>query len=101
MERDTLAPTEDGVPVGGRTPGGGEQATPQESTGRTRIALLERVRGHERTSAFIAAADEFMAAQGFTEHGQRHAQLVGHIAFNVLTHLGHDPRTCELGAVAG
>lgn len=92
---------DEGVPVGGRTPEGEEQATPQESTGRSRIPLLETVQRHERTSQFIAAADEFLGAQGFTEHGFRHANLVGHIAFNVLTHLGYDPRTCELAAVAG
>jgi uncharacterized protein len=89
------------VAVGGTTRNGREQTTPAESTGRARIPLLERVRGHERASAFIAAADEFLGAQGFTEHGFRHANLVGHIAFNVLTHLGHETRTAELGAVAG
>ncbi|MGI8874081.1 MAG: phosphohydrolase [Egibacteraceae bacterium] len=88
-------PTE--VPVGGRTPGGEERAAP----GRGRIPLLEHIQAHERTSAFIAAADEFLGAQGFTEHGFRHANLVGHIAFNVLTHLGHDHHTAELGAAAG
>ena len=89
------------IGVGGRTPAGEEQAPPEESTGRSRIPLLERVRDHARTSAFIVAADEFLGAQGFTEHGFRHANLVGHITFNVLTHLGHQPRTAELGAVAG
>jgi len=90
-----------GIEVGGRTPSGDEQATPQESTGRSRIPLLEQVKADTQTTAFLAAADEFLAAQGFTEHGYRHANLVGHIAFNVLTHLGHEPRTAELGAVAG
>jgi len=89
------------VPLGGRTRAGDEQTTPRQSTGRARIPLLDRVRAHERTSTFILAADEFLGAQGFTEHGSRHANLVGHIAFNVLTHLGHDSRTAELGAVAG
>lgn len=93
--------SEEGVPVGGRTATGEEQVPPEETTGRGRIALLEDVRGHARTSAFIAAADGFLGAQGFTEHGFRHANLVGHIAFNVLTHLGHESRTCELAAVAG
>jgi metal-dependent HD superfamily phosphatase/phosphodiesterase len=92
---------DEGVPVGGRTPSGDEQTTPAESTGRARIALLDRIQGHERTSAFIAAADEFLGAQGFTEHGFRHANLVGHIAFNVLTHLDHDPRSAELAGAAG
>ena len=89
------------VGVGGRTRTGEEQAPPEDSTGRSRIPLLESVRGHERTSAFIVAADEFLGAQGFTEHGFRHANLVGHITFNVLTHLGHEPRIAELGAVSG
>ncbi|HVM15262.1 MAG TPA: hypothetical protein VM287_13175 [Egibacteraceae bacterium] len=92
---------EPGVPVGGRTPEGEERAAPERVTGRGRIPLLERIQAHERTSAFIAAADEFLGAQGFTEHGFRHANLVGHIAFNVLTHLGHDAHTAELGAAAG
>lgn len=89
------------IAVGGRTASGEEQVSPRESTGRSRIPLLEVIQAHERTSAFIAAADEFLDAQGFTEHGFRHAKLVGHIAFNILTHLGHDGRTAELGAVAG
>ncbi len=92
---------EDGVAVGGRTEAGSEQAPPERSTGRGRIPLLERVRADEQTSTFLAMADEFLGAQGFTEHGFRHANLVGHIAFNVLTHLGHDQRVAELGAVAG
>jgi uncharacterized protein len=89
------------IGVGGRTPSGEEQATPEESTGRTRIPLLDTVKQHERTSTFLECADEFLGSQGFTEHGYRHANLVGHIAFNVLTHLGHEPRHAELGAVAG
>lgn len=91
----------EGVPVGGRTPTGSERATPEQATGARRIPLLERVERHERTSAFIVAADEFLGAQGYTEHGFRHARLVGHISYNVLTLLGHDPRVAELGAVSG
>jgi metal-dependent HD superfamily phosphatase/phosphodiesterase len=89
------------VGVGGRTSTGEEQATPKESTGRSRIPLLEQVQNDAQTSAFLLAADDFLGAQGFTEHGFRHANLVGHITFNVLTHLGHEPRVAELGAVAG
>lgn len=91
--------TGDGVPVGGRTASGHEQVDPEVGVGR--IPLLERVRESQRISAFIDAADEFLDAQGYTEHGQRHARLVGHIAFNVLTHLGHERRAAELAAVAG
>lgn len=98
--RDSTSGDTDGIAVGGRTEAGEEQATPEEVTGR-RIPLLEQVQAHERTRDLLQMADEFLAAQGFTEHGQRHARLVGHIAFNVLTHLGHDPRLAELSAVAG
>ena len=90
-----------GIEVGGRTTTGEEQATPQESTGRARIPLLELVKADSQTTAFLASADEFAAAQGFTEHGYRHANLVGHIAFNILTHLGYDARLAELAAVSG
>jgi len=98
--RDPAALTSnDGVPVGGRTASGQEQVDPEDGT--RRIALLSRVRADERISAFIDAADEFLDAQGYTEHGQRHARLVGHIAYNVLTHLGHERRNAELAAVSG
>ena len=94
------APADDNgnaIAVGGRTRAG----TERPSTERARIPLLDRVREHERTSAFIVAADEFLASQGYTEHGFRHANLVGHIAYNVLRHLGHDLHQAELAAVAG
>lgn len=94
------ATTPDGVPVGGRTAEGVERQV-RPAPGRAEIPLLGAVRGHERSSAFIVACDEFLDAQGFTEHGFRHANLVGHIAYNVLTHLGREPRIAELAAVAG
>jgi metal-dependent HD superfamily phosphatase/phosphodiesterase len=89
----------DGVPVGGRDERGLEQVDPERD--HRRIPLLARVRANERVVAYIDAADEFLDAQGFTEHGHRHAGLVGHIAYNVLTHLDVDERTCELASVAG
>ena len=91
----------EGIAVGGRTATGEEQATPQAATGQGAIPLLQRIQDHERTSAFIVAADEFLAAQGYTEHGFRHAKLVGHIAYNVLTHLGYEFHDRELAAAAG
>lgn len=94
------APSGDGVPLGGRTPAGDAQ-TRTTAAGRATIPLLSALREDEEITALLDAADEFMAAQGFTEHGQRHANLVGHIAFNVMAHLGHDERTAELAAAAG
>ncbi|MBE0447053.1 MAG: HD domain-containing protein [Actinobacteria bacterium] len=42
-----------------------------------------------------------MEAIGFTEHGFRHADLVAHIAMNVLKRLGFPEREAELAGIAG
>ncbi len=52
-------------------------------------------------ATFLKHANEQMAILGYTEHGQRHASLVGNIAQNVLLRLGHPERTAELAAIAG
>lgn len=51
--------------------------------------------------AYIEVADEYLGAIGYTEHGFRHANLVSHIAGNILRRLGFDDRTAELGEIAG
>jgi metal-dependent HD superfamily phosphatase/phosphodiesterase len=63
--------------------------------------ILARLQQDEVVSAFIQLSDQFIGAMGFTEHGFRHANLVGRIAHNVLQHLGADPQLCELAAVSG
>ena len=65
------------------------------------VPLLVRIEEDPTVTAFIKLADQFMAVQGFTEHGFRHASLVGRIAHNVLKHLDQDPDICELAALAG
>ena len=99
--RDAVGqPDEQWVPLGGRTVEGKER-TLRPAGARPEVPLLALMREHDRARDLLLAADSFLAAQGFTEHGERHASLVGHIAFNVLTYLGHDHRTAELAAVAG
>lgn len=46
-------------------------------------------------------ANDELGAQGFTEHGQRHAHLVSHISANILSHLAYSARVVELAAIAG
>ncbi|MEX0592560.1 MAG: hypothetical protein WD358_06110 [Nitriliruptoraceae bacterium] len=65
------------------------------------VDVLTRLQQDEVVSAFIKLADQFLEAQGFTEHGFRHANLVGRIAHNVLHHLGAEPEVCELAAIGG
>src|SRR5205085_9225343 len=45
---------------------------------------LEVIQENPELSGFISAADGVMEALGYTEHGFRHANLTGRIAFQVL-----------------
>jgi uncharacterized protein len=65
------------------------------------VDVLTRLQQDPVVSAFIKLSDQFLGAQGFTEHGFRHANLVGRIAHNVLHHLGADAELCELAAIGG
>jgi len=65
------------------------------------VDILTRLQSDEVVSAFIKLSDQFLDAQGFTEHGFRHANLVGRIAHNVLLHLGADQELCDLAAIGG
>jgi metal-dependent HD superfamily phosphatase/phosphodiesterase len=51
--------------------------------------------------AMIEVADEYLEAIGYTEHGFRHANLVAHIAGNIMRRLGYDERMAEVAEVAG
>ncbi len=71
-----------------------------ESGGGERVTL-ERVRAHPVVGALVRAANAHLAAQGYTEHGSRHAELVARVSYNVLTHLGRSRREAELAEIAG
>jgi metal-dependent HD superfamily phosphatase/phosphodiesterase len=51
--------------------------------------------------AMIEVADEYLGAIGYTEHGFRHANLVSHIAGNIMRRLGYEDRLVELAEIAG
>ncbi len=65
------------------------------------VDLLASLQQDEVVAAFIKLSDQFLGSLGFTEHGFRHANLVGRIAHNVLHHLGADDELAKLAAVAG
>lgn len=65
------------------------------------LVTIEQVRSDREVIAFVRHANESLRALGYTEHGQRHAGLVGHIAANILERLGYDPRLGQLAHVAG
>lgn len=62
---------------------------------------LGDIQADPQLSMFIASADRVMDAMGYTEHGFRHAHLVGKIAYQVLRRLGFSEREAELARVAG
>jgi metal-dependent HD superfamily phosphatase/phosphodiesterase len=65
------------------------------------LRLLDQVAANKVIQTFMGLADQFTGRLGYTEHGFRHANLVGHIAYNVLARLDYDRHTAELAAVAG
>jgi metal-dependent HD superfamily phosphatase/phosphodiesterase len=65
------------------------------------LVSIDVVRSDPTIQKLIKVADDHLNAQGYTEHGHRHASLVSHIAENILSRLGHVPRTAELAAIAG
>jgi uncharacterized protein len=66
-----------------------------------RPVALEDVKRDREAEAYIAKADEYTRAIGYTEHGVRHANLVASIAGNVLRRLGREERDVQLAAMAG
>lgn len=65
------------------------------------LVSIEQVRRDSEVISFIRSANETLRALGYTEHGQRHAGLVGNIAANILERLAYDERSCELANIAG
>jgi uncharacterized protein len=64
-------------------------------------SMFDQVVSHPVISTYIELADQFTGQLGFTEHGFRHANLVGHIGYNILHRLGFEPHVAELAAIAG
>jgi metal-dependent HD superfamily phosphatase/phosphodiesterase len=68
---------------------------------RNGLLVVDWLKRDAEVTAFLQRSNEFMRTLGYTEHGQRHAGLVGHIAQNVLVRLNHPERTSQLANVAG
>ncbi len=86
-----------GTPSGAPVPEVPQVEPPAEAA----TVTLADVQSDAELSLFIASADRVMDAMGYTEHGFRHAHLVGKIAYQVLHRLGYSEREAELARVAG
>jgi len=62
---------------------------------------LEQIKKNPTVNSFIEAANNYLGAIGYTEHGFRHVNLVAMIARNVLEYLEFPDPLPELAAVAG
>ena len=59
------------------------------------------IRSNNEFRKLIASANTNLEYMGYTEHGLRHVGYVSKTTANILTELGYDERTIELGAIAG
>ena len=81
---------------------GAKPATAKAASGEAaKIVTVDDVRRDAEVIGFLQASNEALRTLGYTEHGQRHAGLVGHIAENILEHLGMPERSSQLANVAG
>ena len=65
------------------------------------LVTVENLRNDPQMRAFLERANEQMKLLGFTEHGHRHASLVGSISRNILERLGYPARVTQLAEIAG
>jgi uncharacterized protein len=65
------------------------------------VVTLSRVRENASVAAYIAKANEQMAAIGYTEHGHRHAAIVAAVAQSLALQMGLSERDIELAGIAG
>lgn len=73
----------------------------EEASETAPLIAVEEVAADPQVIAFLRAANRQLATLGYTEHGERHANLVAHIAYNILDRLDYPERVCHLAAVAG
>jgi uncharacterized protein len=65
------------------------------------LVTLAEIQQDRLISTFITNADRVMEGLGYTEHGFRHANLTGRIAYNVVSRLGFQDRIANLACLAG
>ena len=65
------------------------------------MITLEEVKNNDEVKAFINASQKQLKALGYTEHSYRHIGIVSKRTEEILTKLGYDEHTIELGKIAG
>ena len=62
---------------------------------------LQQIKNDKDFRALIDTANTNLEQMGYTEHGPRHVGYVSKTTANILSTLGYDERTVELGAITG
>ena len=65
------------------------------------MITFETIKNDKAICTYISAADESLAALGYTEHSFPHVTKVAHDAAVILEALGYDEDTVELAKIAG
>jgi hypothetical protein len=62
---------------------------------------LIQIKQDKEVKEFLSKADEYLGVIGYTEHGERHAEITAQLAYKILFQLGFGTRKAELAAIAG
>jgi metal-dependent HD superfamily phosphatase/phosphodiesterase len=65
------------------------------------VITFEDVKQNNEIQSLINAAQEQVEAMGYTEHSNRHINIVANRCGEILQSLGYDEHTVELGKIAG
>ena len=65
------------------------------------MITLEEVKNNKDVQAFVNASQKQLKALGYTEHSHRHITIVSNRTEEILSKLGYDEHTIELGKIAG
>lgn len=65
------------------------------------MTTYEKIKGSEEIKTYIRMADETLEKLGFTEHSFAHVTRCADVAGHILSKLGYDEHTVELGKAAG
>ncbi len=77
-----------------------ETKTKTQPESKAHGPTLDQVKAEIHVKTYIRSANAQTGAIGYTEHGERHANTSADGARFILKSLGHEPRRCEVGAVA-
>jgi metal-dependent HD superfamily phosphatase/phosphodiesterase len=77
-----------------------ETKTKTQPEAKEQGPTLDQVKAELHVKTYIRSANAQTGAIGYTEHGERHANTSADGARFILKSLGHEPRRCEVGAVA-